>query len=57
MCYIGSNVFHFLSQGLSGEDMRIEPVGEDSEGFTYWNFNDERLYKEKQVLHMPEKRK
>lgn len=27
--------------------MRIEPVGMDADGFTYWNFNDERLYKEK----------
>ena len=39
-------VMFSLMQGIHGEDMRVEPVGQDSEESTYWNFNDERLYKE-----------
>lgn len=26
--------------------MRVEPVGHDGQNASYWNFNDERLYKE-----------
>ncbi|XP_067937082.1 chromatin remodeling regulator CECR2-like [Watersipora subatra] len=42
---------------LSGEDMRVEPVGCDGRGCHYWNFNDERLYKEEPMLENPEKHK
>jgi len=37
--------------------MRIEPVGKDSSGATYWNFNNERLYKETETVTHSEKHK
>lgn len=36
--------------------MRIEPVGHDSEKSTYWNFNDERLYKETKPPEPPKEK-
>ena len=43
-------------QGIHGEDMRVEPVGQDSEESTYWNFNDERLYKETKPPEPPKEK-
>jgi len=49
--------FILVFQQLSSEEMRIEPVGKDDEGASYWNFNDERLYKETKPIEPPEKNK
>lgn len=35
----------------------MEPVGVDGEGAHYWNFNDERLYKEQPPEEVPDKHK
>ncbi|GAN10273.1 hypothetical protein MAM1_0337c09811 [Mucor ambiguus] len=43
---IGDPELISLQNGQSGQELRFAPLGNDYEGWVYWYFGDERLYRE-----------